>query len=224
MNTYPSFSWNTNGLIVEGIAGTGKTTAIRALLASEAWTKKGYISSIVLSEHQTMRVLEAKERQGTLRVEDHIKLLSNIVSMIEQLDTRLSDMDWLARGRDGHKLPFLFERFHFTHVYHYPDVCWQDVQGIDQRLAALNTKVCILTIDLNVMKQRIIGDTKKNSWKTFLNRFGEDDAAIIQHFIQQQETLLRLSQQTCLPCHMIDTSNSPTETVVGGVLDFWRVA
>lgn len=224
MSTYPASSWNTNGLIIEGIAGTGKSTALRALLSSNAWTNKNYLSSIMLSEHQTMRVLEAKERQGSLQVQDHIHLLSKIVSMLEQLHAGLSSMDWLARGRAGHKLPFLLERFHFTHVYHYPDLCWQDVQEIDQRLAVLNTKVCIFTIDPKVMKQRIIGDTKKNGWSTFLTRFGEDDEAIIQHFIQQQETLLRLSQHTMLPCHIVDTTNKTIEVVVDEVLGFWKLA
>ena len=211
-------SWNMNGLIIEGTAGTGKSTAIRALLASEAWRSKAFISSIVLSEHQTMRVLEAKERLGTLRVQDHIALLNDIVFMLERFNNALSAMDWSERKREGHKLPFLLERFHFSHVFHYSGMKWDDVQEIDQRLAALNTKVCILTIDPQVMRQRIIEDTRKNGWGSFLHRFGNNEAEIIQHFARQQETLLSLCQRTKLSCKVIDTSNTPILKIVEEML------
>jgi len=100
---------------------------------------------------------------------------------------------------------------------------WDDVQEIDQRLAALNTKVCILTIDPRLMKQRIVGDKKKNGWNAFLHRFRESDEEIIDYFIRQQEELLCLSELTRLPCHMVDTSNISIETVVEEILDFWEL-
>jgi len=219
----PNSSWNISGLIIEGIAGTGKSTAIRSLLVSEAWIKKGHISSIVLSEHQTQRVLEANEKLGPLQVQDHQILLSKIVSMLEQFNSGLQAMDWSARNRQAHKLPFLLERFHFTHVFHYPGMTWEDVDDIDARLAVLNAKVCMLTINPVVMKQRIVGDTNKNGWQSFLQRFGKSDDEIIEHFIIQQEHLIRLTKLTRLPCRIIDTSNTPTQRVVEEMLDFWAL-
>ena len=219
----PTSRWNTTGLILEGIAGTGKSTAIRSLLVSEAWIKKGHISSIVLSEHQTQRVLEANEKLGPLQVQDHQILLSKIVSMLEQFNSGLQAMDWSARNRQAHKLPFLLERFHFTHVFHYPGMTWEDVDDIDARLAVLNAKVCMLTINPVVMKQRIVWDTNKNGWQSFLQRFGKSDDEIIEHFIIQQEHLIRLTKLTRLPCRIIDTSNTPTQRVVEEMLDFWAL-
>lgn len=210
-----------NGLIVEGVAGTGKSTAIRSLLASETWIRKGYISSIVLSEHQTQRVLEAKERSDRLQIQDHQALLSNILCMLEHFNTGLQGMDWSARNRQAHKLPFLFERFHFTHVFHYPEMTWEDVRDIDRRLLALNAKVCVLSINPDVMMKRIVGDTNKHGWQSYIQRFGQSQEEIVDHFVKQQEQLLGLTKLSRLPCHIIDTSNTPPQSVVEQMLDFW---
>lgn len=213
-------TWNTNGLIVEGIAGTGKSSAIRALLASEAWTKKPYLSSIVLSEHQTQRVLESRQARGELCVQDHLTLLWNIVTMLEQFQSGLCQMDWAERSRSGHKLPFLLERFHFSHVFHFDELEWDHVREIDRRLAALNTKVCILALDRAALRERILGDRKKE-WQPYLRGLGDSEEAILDYFWRRQERLLELSRRTQLPCRIIDTSNTPVERVVAETLRFW---
>lgn len=214
-------AWNMNGLILEGIAGSGKSTVLRALTAHDCWTKKPYLSSIILSEHQTQRVLEAKERQSGLQVEDHLTLLADIIGMLEQFSRRLSQMDWAERRRDGHKLAYALERFHLSHVYHYPDMSWEYVQPIDERLCALQAKVCILTIGEHVIRQRIIDDTKKQ-WKSYLEGIGGNEE-IIAHFQRQQETLLQLLQRTQLPCRVIDTSVRSVESIVEEIFAFWRL-
>ena len=86
-------AWNMNGLILEGIAGSGKSSVLRALTTHEVWTRKPHLSSIVLSEHQTQRALEAKERREGLQIEDHLDLLAEIVGMLEQFSRRLRQMD-----------------------------------------------------------------------------------------------------------------------------------
>lgn len=214
-------SWNVKGLIVEGIAGSGKSSAIRAILDSEVWRKKGYISSIVLSEHQTQRVLEARERTGELKKEDHFDLLSDIVGMIEKYQQKLGRMDWASRNREAHKLPFLLERFHFSHVFHYPDMIWEDVAGIDQRLSALDAKVCVLTIDEDLMFERIVKDTHKNGFQSYIRQFGNSDEEVVLHFQKQQEYLFELLKRSVLPIQIINTSRKNPQKTADEILEFW---
>lgn len=220
-NNFQTTSWNVKGIIVEGVAGSGKSSAIRAILDSEVWRKKNHISSIVLSEHQTQRVLEAREKTGDLRKEDHFTLLSDIVGMIEKYQQRLGQMDWASRNREAQKLPFLLERFHFSHVFHYPGMTWEDVAGIDQRLSALDTKVCVLSIDADVMFERIVKDYRKNGFQNYIRQFGNNDKEIVLHFQKQQEKLFELVKRSVLPIQIINTSSKSPQKTADEILEFW---
>jgi len=57
------------------------------------------------------------------------------------------------------RIPYVFERFHFTHVYHYSHINWDHVETIDRRLGKLNCKLCLLTIDVLILARRIIYKT-----------------------------------------------------------------
>ncbi len=65
-------NWNISGLIVEGISGTGKTALFRALLSSDRFIHKPFLSTVALSEYQTQRVLERRERETGLEVADNL--------------------------------------------------------------------------------------------------------------------------------------------------------
>ncbi len=213
---------NISGIILDGIAGTGKSTTLYKLLESEFWAKKPFISSHVLSEHHTLRVLENKFLDKTLRKEDSIELLDSHVRYLEQLKLRLNNTDWLERDRTAQKLPFILERFHLTHAYHYDHVEWGDVEGIDNRLVGLNAKLLLFTIDPDDIQERIIEDYKKSGWQDYLKTLGSNDEEIKQHFIRKQGQIIELSKKTKLPVKIIESSRmSPTE-VLNEVTNFWR--
>jgi thymidylate kinase len=215
-------SWNISGLILEGICGTGKTTLLRALVQSARFTRKTFLSSIVLSEHQTQRVLERKEREQGLAVADNLTLLDQHVSCLESMHERLDQMPWRANNRTNMRVVFLLERFHLTHVYHYSYMSWDDVKGIDARLAKLNCKLCLLTMDNSIFKKRII-DSRDSAWREYLGRHGDSDDEILDHYRKQQEYLRRLCQKTALNVSVCDTTNMSVDETVGQVLDFWGV-
>ena len=105
--------WNVSGLILDGICGTGKTTIFRSIIQSERFVQKSFLSSVVLSEHQTQRVLERKEREKGLASSDNVCLLDQHVAYLELMRDRLEQMQWSENNRTNMRIPYLFERFHF---------------------------------------------------------------------------------------------------------------
>ena len=215
-----SDNWNISGLIVDGICGTGKTTLFRSLIQSERFVRRSFLSSVVLSEHQTQRVLERKERQQGLTSSDNVSLLDQHVTCLERMRDRLDQMQWCEKHRTNMRIAYVFERFHFTHVYHYDHVSWQDVQGIDSRLARLNCKLCLLTVDDSMLAHRII-TTRDSGWQEYLKRYGETDDEILRHYAAQQQMLRALCEKSKLDTLIVDTTDTSVQDTLDRVFDFW---
>ncbi len=214
-------SWDVSGLIIEGICCTGKTTLVRALTRSTPFVQKSYPSSIVLSEHHTQRVLERKEAIEGLTPADNLELLGFYVKFFEKMYERSSQMDWSARNRTNHRLPFLLERFHLTHVFH-DGLAWEHVRSIDERLANINCKLCILEINEADMERRIILE-RDDGWRKYIHKFGHSNIEIVDYYKRQQGLLLDLLQRTKLECLRINTSEISIEETVSQVLTFWNL-
>ena len=213
-------NWNVSGLILEGVSGSGKSTLLREILRCRTFVDREYRSAIVLTEHHTQRVLERKEQDGGLVTEDHLRLLRRHVGYVEGINRSLCSMDWRERNRVNMRVPYLFERFHLTHVAHYDYLAWQDVDKIDRRLARLNCRVCVLTIDVETMRERII-DRRDEGFRRYLNRFGSTEELILKHFTDQQHELLELARRSRLPSIELDSSKYPIETIRDRAIDFW---
>ena len=213
-------SWNISGLILEGISGTGKSTVLKALVNSERFVKKTYPSSIILSEHQTQRVLEQKDRETGLTVSDNILLLDQHVSYLEQLNDRLEKMLWCRNNQTNMRIPYILERFHFTHVYHYNHITWKDVKSIDLRLSDINCKSCIFTLNREILEKRIFTG-RDAAWNNYIQRYGDTPKQILEYFINQQDELLTLSDKSKLDSKIIDASDLSIDDMLNQVLDFW---
>ena len=213
-------NWNISGLILEGISGTGKTTILHALTRSERFIQN---SAIVLSEHHTQRVLERKEREEGLVVADNVQLLEQHVSYLESLRDRLHQMDWRQNNRTNMRVPYLLERFHFTHVCHYVHMSWPDVEEIDCRLATLNCKVCLLTMDKAMIEQRVIHE-RDAAWRNYLRRYGETDEEIVDYYAGQQEMMCDLCAKSALDTLIVDTTGTDISRSTEKIMDFWSSA
>ena len=214
-------NWDISGLIIEGICGTGKTTLVHALTKSAAFVQKSYPSSIVLSEHHTQRVLERKETVEGLTPGDNLELLEFYMQFFEKLHERSSQMDWSARNRTNHRVLFLLERFHFTHVFHY-GLTWEHVQSIDERLAKINCKLCMLEVDESNMEQRIIFE-RDSGWQKYIHQFGNSNTEIVDYYKKQQDLLLSLLLRTKLEWLKINTSETAVDEIVPQLIAFWDI-
>lgn len=213
-------NWNISGLILEGICGSGKTTILHYLLQSERFVQRSFPSTIVLSEHQTQRVLERKERETGLTPMDNVSLLEQHVAYLEAVRDRLDQMEWCENKRTNMRIPFVLERFHFTHVCHYPNMTWEHVSGIDHRLAELNCKACLLVIPDELLRERIM-TSRDSAWQGYIKRFGKTDDEILHHYARQQKMMRDLLAKSRLETRVIDTGTTTLDQAMVQVLDFW---
>ena len=213
-------NWNISGLILEGISGTGKTAIFDRLVRTTPFVEKNHLTSIILSEHHTQRILEKKDREQGLTIDDNISLLNNHVTYLESLSERLEMMDWCDKNMTDMRVPYIFERFHLTHVYQYDHLCWEDVEGIDKRLAALNGHLCLFTTNKDQLSERLFRKPDP-SWHSYLRRFGNSRDEIVDHFLQQQDSLLEFSERSVLRKRIIDTSTADVEEIAKEILEFW---
>ncbi|MDC7222959.1 MAG: hypothetical protein PQJ60_04410 [Spirochaetales bacterium] len=208
-----------SGLILEGISGAGKTTLLRSLLCSERYLGRSGLSSVILSEHQTQRILERKQREFGLIKADNLTLLEGHVDYLESLEARLTQMEWCRKNQTKQKIPFILERFHLTHALHYDHMSWDDVAPLDRRLSFLNGKLCILTADRDELEERLF-EGRDSNWNGYIRRFGNTRGEILEHFLGQQERFLNLGEKSSLPLLAINPSELTSAAGVDKVLDF----
>lgn len=147
-----------------------------------------------------------------LGVEDNVALLRTHVEAIGALEARLRRTDWADRGRTRHRLSYVLERFHLTHVCHYPHVGWGDIEEIDIALARLGCKLCLLTADRSVLDTRVTDARTDPEWRTYLASLGADGREIMDHYAAQQEMFLELRRASSMPSVVVDTSETePSE-------------
>ncbi|HBA85086.1 MAG TPA: hypothetical protein DCZ95_13435 [Verrucomicrobia bacterium] len=216
-----SKNWNISGLIVEGICGTGKSTVFRSITRSPQFNQRTAPTLIALTEHHTQRVLEERERNEDLSPSRNGLLLDSHVAYLELLNRRLEEMPWRENGRTNMRVCYLLERFHFTHVYHYPHMRWEHVEPIDERLAQLNCRLCLLTIDESDFEKRIILD-RDDGWREYLKRYGQTNAQIAAHYAKQQKLLIDLCKRSRLETTILNTSALSEADVLNHVLEFWK--
>jgi hypothetical protein len=194
------------GLILEGISGTGKSAVLESLLAHPHMQHLPALSRLVLTEHHTQRVLEILEQQEILDSTHHISLLEDLVSFIENMQSRTSARGWNESGLQPYDLFFLIERFHLTHVFRFPYMNWHQVAHIDQRMRKIGAVLGLLTVDADILEERLF--SRQNAcWFNYLKGYGETPDAVVNTFMQRQTLAIQLAEQSCLPLIQLNTSH-----------------
>lgn len=103
------------GVLLEGVACSGKSSLLAALLSHPSFVARKGLSSVILTEHYTQRVLESKGPRAALRVEDNVALLREHAHYIAKLEARLRAMRrWQEEDLANPRMTVVIERFHLT--------------------------------------------------------------------------------------------------------------
>lgn len=224
MNRPEPMVWNLSGLILEGISGSGKTVILQELTHHPQFLAARPPSTIILSEHHTQRVLEPKANREGLTIDDSLKLLEGHVRYLSELARRLSEMAWCEPGITSHRIAFLLERFHLTHLVQYGHLQWTDVEPLDNCLAGLGTKLAVFNYSPEMIAQRLIDNRRHWPWwMSYIKRIGATDE-IVRYFIRQQEELVALARKSKLETRFFDTSLKKIGETTEDVLKFWGLS
>ena len=206
------------GVILEGVACSGKSSLLRALLSHPSFVDRAGASSIVLTEHHTQRVLESKVPRALLRVQDNVCLLREHTDYLGKVAGRVRRMTrWQEENLSNPRVIAVIERFHLTHVLNYEHLDWAHVADIDGLLAEIGMRLCLVTTAPNELRRRI-RDDRAGAWGAFLSEPGQrgafaehpSDEEKAGYFVQQQDALLALAERSRIPkCEIDTTTMSP---------------
>lgn len=208
------------GLLIEGIPGTGKSTLIRAIVRHQQFLDREDTSCLVFGEEMTQRTLEMRTQSGQISPEDHFELLGELLTLLERQQERFAERGW--DGIKGKKrIPYLLERFHLTHASYYPYLRDRDFSMVENRLARLDARGCLLTIEREVMQQRIIESRPFSPWRAYISRYGKTDDEIVEHYWREQEEMKQRAAASCLPWIVVDTTAGRWDELVPKLLSHW---
>ena len=205
-----------SGLIIEGVCASGKTTILNKLIKRPSYVSKQ--NKIQLNEYLTERIIENLNPSPQQRVD----LLKDYVDMISKAHNNFNRSRFKDVVNSYIKPCYILERFHFTHGVEVGD--FYPFKKIDYDLNNLDFKVIILTMDEDIIKERI-NDTfqrRPKTWYNYVMSFGGLDGAA-NKYIMMQRKLLELSKESILPIHVIDTSKGLWEDYVNEAEEIWDI-
>jgi hypothetical protein len=171
-----------NGLIIEGVTGTGKTSTIRALtsvttfeLFDEDETFGDFMTEWIAAPQSATRYAQSRQH---------------------------SILDAIATHRSDPTYRYLLERFHPSQ--YALGANWYD--EIDERCAKLHCKVVLLTLPTEDLRMRCLyrAEYGGRDWQDFIEFYGSEPAALeaVQRSQQRRHDALTKS---ALPHLIIDT-------------------
>jgi hypothetical protein len=187
------------GIILEGVMGAGKTLLFRAL---QAWLVENRASNtkLLLSEHYSERVLEARRKAGSLGENDVLAHLATLLQPLNDLERR-----WLHSGfpsvSGAARVVTVIERFLLGHMVNmkcqepdrWPAGCTPAIEGLYRQADALGLRTVVLVLPTGQLAERIRSTRmhRNAAWSAFLDSFGSEGVAVA-HFERWQAMLLTL--------------------------------
>ncbi|MBI5630529.1 MAG: hypothetical protein HY921_06570 [Elusimicrobia bacterium] len=184
-----------NGLIIEGVAGAGKSNILEALLK-----RPGFVrwlgGGLVLREEQTFPDnLMAQLREPVLTDIQHCAPLRRATQKLAR--------SW----RDDQKLKYVLERFHPSYYALMPD--WRLYRNVDSALAAMNCLLVLLHFPDKEIEKRTLDRPERahSDWKEeMLSYFGSREKAL-QALVESQARRFECLSLSRIPRLCIDTSD-----------------
>jgi hypothetical protein len=203
-------------LLVEGTSGVGKSTLIDALIRRHVVSAppRKIRTLVHLAQSHTYGPLAVPEDRGTLTVTENQRHLERIVSHLE----------WLHTSVQRHSKPWCFvviDSLHLTHCVRPGVVRWTDVAAFDQRLAALDCKLLFLhTSAASLWERGILARKNEQFIQQYARKFGDIHEKIHKYFVNEQEALLRLFEQSSMPKLLLN-NDGQSEIVFDQAFQFW---
>lgn len=180
-------------IILEGIATSGKTSVKNKL--AEILTAKKEDFLIINEEESLLPILDNTDRKIS------IDLLKKIISKALASDKKI----------------VIFDRLFFTHIFKTSSSV-KDFKEIEDMLVGCSF-LAFLKIDESKIPERIelARQHRDKDWIEYVNKKGSDEE-IFQYYINQQESLLELLDQTSLNYKIYDTSGMNFNDIAGDIL------
>ena len=164
------------GVIIEGVAGTGKSTLLSLLRSSEELSKKKWLIDII-DEEQTTGNLVVELRDQNITATDKCHRLDQLLPRIE---------DSLRSGTF-----MILERFHPTYYALMPD--WVLVRKYDEKLCALGFGMVLLDLPNEELVKRSFHrpEMRNENWEEGLTKWYGSKELAVKAFIDSQENRRR---------------------------------
>jgi hypothetical protein len=197
------------GIILEGQSCSGKTSIFNAIKRCHPLTDDAERNVIYLAEHYSQTLNWVNGELKMLNQEENLKVLSDRILMLEQLNNHANSMGEHSRRSRG--LFFVFERFHLNYAFSFNNIIFSEYVKLEKRLSNLNAQVVLCTISPENTKQRLMHRA------TYTNEaVTEEDIA---GYIENQRQFIDIANKSTVPTMIINTDGLDWDGYAKMILD-----
>ncbi len=205
-------------LIVEGTSGIGKSTLIDLLVRRfiDERPARKLRTFLHLTQAHTYGPLAVDEDQNTLTKDQNLRHLDNVVSILEWHVLALT-------AETKVKFFAVVDTLHLTHCHRPGLLNWEDVSGLDSRLASLGARLLYLQANSQTIWERgIIPRRDQEFILGYANpKFGNTLEEIHQYFVAEQERMRQLLSGTSMKYLEMD-ADVDLSSRVEEAYEFWQ--
>lgn len=183
------------GIILEGQSCSGKTSIFNAIKQCHFLEDDAERNVIYLAEHYSQTLNFVNGKFQLLSREENLKVLSDRISMLEQLNDYANAMGVNSRRSRG--LFFVFERFHLNYAHNFNDITSEAYVKLEQRLCNLNAQAVLCTISAGNTEQRLLHRA------TYTNEAVTQEDII--EYIESQKQFVGFAKRSAVPTMIINT-------------------
>jgi thymidylate kinase len=186
-------------IIIEGIATSGKTTL-----------KDKLVSFLTASNHKVVVVGEDQTLMPILHNTDKgvaLKLLDEVIKSVLATDNEI----------------VIFDRLYFTHIFRTHSTT-QDFSQMFDLLLGHQVLIVLLTVEKSSIRNRILMamEQRGSGWTEFVKKKGTDDE-IAQYYIDQQDKLIDLVEESSLPTAVFNTTSGNYEEIKVEIIKKYQI-